>query len=121
MIRLVHVVVLCAFVAAAIYVYKIKFDSTVQAEHVAVIRAEIEFEEAAPPKAPQAPWHRRLAQGLLYGRNVDRAKKARARLGLAIVAFGLVYLVIAARLVLYAVAPDTHVVRRGGSGDAVAT
>jgi hypothetical protein len=44
MIRLVHVVVVCAFVAAAIYVYKIKFDSTVQAEHVAVIRTEIKRE-----------------------------------------------------------------------------
>lgn len=44
MIRLVHVVVVCAFVTAAIYVYKIKFDSTVQAEHVAVIRTEIKRE-----------------------------------------------------------------------------
>jgi hypothetical protein len=44
MIRLVHVIVVCTFVAAAIYVYKIKFDSTVQAEQVAVIRAEIKRE-----------------------------------------------------------------------------
>jgi len=44
MIRLVHVIVVCAFVSAAIYVYKIKFDSTVQAEHVAVIRGEIKRE-----------------------------------------------------------------------------
>ena len=83
--------------------------------------ADSEFETAAPPKTRVVPWHRRLAQALLYGRNVDRVKKARARLGLAIVAFSLVYLIIAARLVLYAVAPDTHVARRGGSGDAVAT
>jgi cell division protein FtsI (penicillin-binding protein 3) len=82
--------------------------------------ADTEFDPPAP-KARTVPWHRRLAQALLYGRNVDRAKKAKARLGLAIVAFSLVYLIIAARLVLYAVAPDTHVVRRGGSGDAVAT
>src|SRR5215218_7692157 len=47
MIRLVHVVVVCAFVAAAIYVYKIKFDSTVQAERVAVVRAEIKRERDA--------------------------------------------------------------------------
>ncbi|HWM47158.1 MAG TPA: hypothetical protein VNR11_09630 [Xanthobacteraceae bacterium] len=45
--RLFHVVVVCAFVAAAIYVYKIKFDSTVQAERVAVVRAEIKRERDA--------------------------------------------------------------------------
>src|SRR5689334_1513672 len=44
MIRLMHVIVVCAFVSAAIYVYKIKFDATVQAEQVAVIRADIKRE-----------------------------------------------------------------------------
>ena len=44
MIRLVHLLVICAFVSAAIWVYKIKFDATVQAERVAVIRAEIKRE-----------------------------------------------------------------------------
>jgi hypothetical protein len=44
MIRIVHLVVVCAFVAAAIWVYKIKFDATVQAERVAVIRNEIKRE-----------------------------------------------------------------------------
>lgn len=44
MIRIIHVIVVCTFVAAAIYVYKIKFDSAVQAEQVAVIRAEIKRE-----------------------------------------------------------------------------
>ncbi|HWM47159.1 MAG TPA: penicillin-binding protein 2 [Xanthobacteraceae bacterium] len=58
---------------------------------------------------------------MLYGSNVDRNRKAKARLGLAIAAFSLVYLIIAGRLVLYAVAPDPHVARRGSSGDAVAT
>jgi len=67
------------------------------------------------------PWHRRLVQKLLYGRNVDRAKKARARLGLAVLAFSLVYLIIGARLVLYAVAPESHVARRAINTDAVAT
>jgi hypothetical protein len=47
MIRLIHVIVVCAFVAAAIYVYKIKFDSTVQAERVAIVRAEIKRERDA--------------------------------------------------------------------------
>jgi hypothetical protein len=44
MIRLVHLAVICAFVAAAIWVYKIKFDATVQAERIAVIRHEIKRE-----------------------------------------------------------------------------
>ena len=73
------------------------------------------------PATPQVRWHRRIVQALLYGRNVNRDKKAKARLGLAIVAFATIYLVIGARLVLYAVAPDAHVARRVGSGDRVAT
>jgi len=60
-------------------------------------------------------------QSLLYGRNVDRAGKTRARLGLALAGFAAIYAIIAVRLVLYAVLPDTHTVRRGGSQDAVAT
>ena len=44
MIRIVHLVVVCVFVAAAVHVYKIKFDSTVQAERVAKLRAEIKRE-----------------------------------------------------------------------------
>jgi hypothetical protein len=47
MIRIVHLVVVCAFVAAAVYVYKIKYDSTVQAERAAIIRAEIKRERDA--------------------------------------------------------------------------
>jgi len=76
---------------------------------------------AAATAAAAAPWHRRMMQSLLYGRDVDRARKTRARLGLALMGFGLVYGIIAVRLVLYAVLPDTHAVRRGGSTDAVAT
>jgi hypothetical protein len=41
MIRIVHLIVVCAFVTAAIHVYKIKYDATVQAQRVAVLRAEI--------------------------------------------------------------------------------
>ncbi len=67
------------------------------------------------------PWHRRMTQSLLYGRDVDRGRKTRARLGLAVVGFAVIYGIIALRLVLYAVVPDTHAVRRGGSLDAVAT
>jgi cell division protein FtsI (penicillin-binding protein 3) len=76
----------------------------------------------ASPAVPAAvPWHRRVMQSMLYGRNVDRARKARARLGLAVLGFAIVYGIIAVRLMLYAVMPDTHAVRRGGSTDAVAT
>ena len=67
------------------------------------------------------PWHRRVLVSLLYGRNVDRGHKARARLGFALAGFALVYGIIALRLVLYAMLPDTHTARRGGSPDAVAT
>ena len=59
------------------------------------------------------PWHRRMFQSLLYGRNVDRARKARARLGLAMVGFAVIYAIIAGRLVLYAVVPDTRAARHG--------
>jgi cell division protein FtsI (penicillin-binding protein 3) len=67
------------------------------------------------------PWHRRVVQALLYGRNVDRDRKARARLGLAMVGFAAIYCVIAGKLVIFAIAPDSHAARRGGAGDAVAT
>ena len=40
----------------------------------------------APGKAARTePWRQRLIRGLLYGRNVDRSTKARARVGLAII------------------------------------
>jgi cell division protein FtsI (penicillin-binding protein 3) len=74
------------------------------------------------PTAPQTaePWRQRALRTLLYGRNVDRDAKSKARLGLAIVAFALVYAVIAGRLVTFAVNHDDHQVRRGAQ-DAVAT
>jgi cell division protein FtsI (penicillin-binding protein 3) len=72
--------------------------------------------------APAAePWRRRIVRTLLYGRDVDRGAKAKARVALAITAFSVVYAIIALRLVLFAVVPDGHVARRAGSGDAVAT
>ncbi|HEY2134597.1 MAG TPA: penicillin-binding protein 2 [Xanthobacteraceae bacterium] len=67
------------------------------------------------------PWHRRVVQSMLYGRNVDRNRKAKARLGLAILGFCIIYGIIATKLVIFAVAPDSHAARRGSSGDAVAT
>jgi hypothetical protein len=44
MIRLVHLIVVCAFVAAAVYVYKIKYDATAQAERAAKLRTELKRE-----------------------------------------------------------------------------
>jgi cell division protein FtsI (penicillin-binding protein 3) len=87
---------------------------------------EVPPPEAAPPSAgaaaePGAPWRRRLAGTLLYGRNVDRAVKAKARLVLAIVVFSLGYAVIGGRLIMFAAAPDSHAARRAVAADAVAT
>ncbi len=42
--RLLHLIVVAALVLAAAYVYKIKFESTLQAERVAKLRAEIRRE-----------------------------------------------------------------------------
>jgi cell division protein FtsI (penicillin-binding protein 3) len=67
------------------------------------------------------PWHRRLVQAMLYGRDVDRDRKAKARLGLAVLGFIVIYGIIASKLVIFAIAPDSHAARRGASGDAVAT
>jgi len=60
-------------------------------------------------------------QSLLYGRSADRARKTQARLGLALIGFALVYAIIAGRLVIYALASDSHIVRRAVATDAVAT
>ena len=76
--------------------------------------------EATTPH-PAEPWRRRLLRSLLYGSNIDRAAKARARVGLAILVFAAVYCVIAARLVMFAVIPDSRAARHGPSGDAIAT
>lgn len=55
MMRLVHLIVVAALVAAAAYVYKIKFESTVQAEQVARLAAEIKRERDATA-ALRAEW-----------------------------------------------------------------
>jgi hypothetical protein len=43
-VRLLNILVIAALIAAASYVYKIKFDSTLQAERVAKLRGEIRKE-----------------------------------------------------------------------------
>jgi cell division protein FtsI (penicillin-binding protein 3) len=73
------------------------------------------------PVKPAEPWRRRLIRTLLYGDNVNRQAKAKARVGLAILAFAAVYTVIAVRLVMFAVVPESHIVRRGGSQERIST
>jgi cell division protein FtsI (penicillin-binding protein 3) len=76
---------------------------------------------AVPPAAAKDPWRRTLVRTLLYGRNVDRAAKTRARLGLAILMFGLGYAVIAGRMIMFVTVADGHLGRRTMAQDAVAT
>ena len=73
------------------------------------------------PLQPAEPWRRRLLRGLLYGKNIDRVAKARARVGLAILAFAAVYFIIAIRLVMFAAVSDSRTQHRVGPGDAIAT
>ena len=66
-------------------------------------------------------WRGRLVRKLLYGGDIDRSAKARARVGLAILAFAVVYGIIAVRLVMFATVADGRAVHRVVSGDAIAT
>ncbi|MFB9269074.1 peptidoglycan D,D-transpeptidase FtsI family protein [Bradyrhizobium erythrophlei] len=77
--------------------------------------------DPAPAKKRAEPWRQRLIRTLLYGKNVDRAAKARARVGFAILAFAAVYSILAGRLVLFALGADSHGARRAASQDAIAT
>ena len=70
---------------------------------------------------PAEPWRRRVLRRLLYGRDANRSAKARARVGLAIVAFAAIYFIIAVRLVMFGIASDSRTVHRVVSGDAIAT
>jgi cell division protein FtsI (penicillin-binding protein 3) len=75
---------------------------------------------SAAQKTTETRWQR-FMRSFLYGLDVDRNVKAKARLGLAIVAFALVYGVIALRLVMFAEQSDGHGARRSVGQDAVAT
>ncbi|HYS89103.1 MAG TPA: penicillin-binding protein 2, partial [Bradyrhizobium sp.] len=70
---------------------------------------------------PLEPWRQRLIRSLLYGRNVDRSAKARARVGFAMLAFAAIYAVIGGRLIMFAVVGDSHSARRAAAQDAIAT
>ena len=59
-----------------------------------------------PP--PEKFWHRYLGHALLYGRATDRVRKAKARIGLTIAVFVIIFGVIATRLVMFATAPEKH-------------
>jgi cell division protein FtsI (penicillin-binding protein 3) len=75
----------------------------------------------APAAAKTETRWQRAARALLYGRNIDHTVKAKARLGLAIVAFAAIYGVIALRLVLFAMASNGYGGHRTVTQDAVAT
>ena len=47
MMRVLHILVIAALISAASYVYKIKFDSTLQAERVAKLRSQLRHERDA--------------------------------------------------------------------------
>jgi len=67
------------------------------------------------------PQLRHLVSKILYGSGVNRQAKARARIGLVIIAFAVVYSIIAARLVMFARVSDSHAGHRVVSSDAIAT
>lgn len=75
---------------------------------------------APKKKATESRWQR-MVRTLLYGANVDRNVKAKARIGLAIIAFVAVYGIIAGKLVLFALVSEGHGGRRSVSQDAIAT
>jgi cell division protein FtsI (penicillin-binding protein 3) len=80
--------------------------------------------EPAPKPMPDVaaePWRRRALRALLYGSKADRSVKARARVGLAILAFAAVYIVIALRLIAFGIVSDSRSAHRVGGGDAIAT
>jgi cell division protein FtsI (penicillin-binding protein 3) len=78
---------------------------------------------ASAPRSvkPVGSWRQRIIRGVLYGRNVDRAAKARARVGFAMLAFAAIYAVIGGRLIMFATGGDSHGARRGATQDAIAT
>ena len=76
---------------------------------------------AGRTRLPWRQWRQWLIAKILYGTTVDRQAKARARIGLTILAFAVVYSIIAARLVLFGLASNNHAAHRVVSSDAIAT
>jgi cell division protein FtsI (penicillin-binding protein 3) len=77
--------------------------------------------ETSAANARKEPRWQHFVRSLLYGKDVNRTVKAKARLILAIVGFAAIYSVIAVRLVIFAELSNGHGVRRGVTQDAVAT
>ena len=75
----------------------------------------------SPLRLPSTAWRQWLLGKMLYGTGIDRPAKARARIGLAIIAFATVYVAIAVRLVMFALASSSHTPHRLVSSDAIAT
>ena len=84
--------------------------------------------DSAPQIEPQLPdtptpvksWRGYFGPALLYGRDVDRGRKVKARIGLAIAVFVIIFGVIGARLVMFATMTDNHVARRGPPAERMA-
>jgi cell division protein FtsI (penicillin-binding protein 3) len=84
--------------------------------------------DSAPQIEPQLPdtpapvksWPAYFGPALLYGRDVDRGRKVKARIGLAIAVFVIIFGVIGARLVMFATMTDNHVARRGPPAERMA-
>jgi cell division protein FtsI (penicillin-binding protein 3) len=76
---------------------------------------------AAAQDASPEPWRRRLLRRLLYGLDVDRAAKARARIVLMVLLFAVGYAAIATRLIMFAAAGEAGGSRRVAAHDALAT
>jgi cell division protein FtsL len=64
--RLLNILVIAALVVAASYVYKIKFDSTLQAERVAKLRGEIRKERDVIARL-RAEWAKLETPGRIQG------------------------------------------------------
>ncbi|HTS41322.1 MAG TPA: penicillin-binding protein 2 [Xanthobacteraceae bacterium] len=77
--------------------------------------------ENPAPIDPQAKsWRHYLGHSLMYGSDVDRGRKTKARIVLAIAMFGLIYGVISMRLVMFATMTDRHPSPRGVSQERMA-
>src|SRR5579863_211256 len=72
-------------------------------------------------RKPIEPWRQRLVRSLLYGRNVDRALKARARVGFVMLAFIAAYAVIGGRLVMFATGAFNQSAHRIAARERLAT
>ena len=64
--RIIHILVICALVYAASYVYRIKMDSTVRTERVLRLRADIR-EERTKIAALRAEWAKLSSPARLQG------------------------------------------------------